>query len=218
MEFTKWLMSFPALTVMLLLRSNLGYRLLNPLALFGVSFAMAVIATWAAETTPYADALMLFAGLVFIGGIAERAKRWRELRRGMRLHSYYIGDSHLQRLKLPGFLRRNRRVERFIDPLICLLAGFPLVQFIPALGGWILFSGLCLRIVEDAVWKKQIERDLDTLDGMIESEVQEEVLEQYSVRIHQPSQGQGEGIPTGYAADVQKTILRRTTKRVPRRE
>ena len=53
----------------------------------------------------------------------------------------------------------------------------------------------------------------DTVDSMIESEVQEEVIEHYAMRIHNQTDRTVNGIPTGCSADIEKTILRRKTKR-----
>jgi len=212
-EFTRWLCFFPALTVMLFLRRNIGNRLNDPLSLLGVTVVMFVFAELA-RNTPYAELLQIFAVLVFFVGLMARANWSREFRSGVRRHSYYVGDSYLEFAWLPAFLRRERRIQRFVDPAVAAITGLVVWSFCPALGFWITFSGLCLRFFEDAVYRKQIERNMDLVDSMIEAEVQEEVIEQYSVRIHNPTDKPVNGIPTGCSADIQKTILRRT-KRTP---
>jgi hypothetical protein len=148
--------------------------------------------------------------------MSQRFKRWREMRSGVKQHSYFIGDSQLRKLWLSAFLKCDRRVERFIDPLFAVTIGLLCAKyFSPALGGWLAFSGLCLRTFEAEVWKKKITHELDTVDSMVEAEIQEEVVEHYSMRIDNQSGRPVNGIPTGCSADIQKTILRRT-KRVPR--
>jgi hypothetical protein len=216
MAFVKWLMFFPALTAMLLFRRNLGYRALSPGGLVAVCLVMVLLANWLSAETPFAEMLLIYTAGVFLEGVSQRLKRWREMRRGVKQHSYFIGDSQLRKLWLPAFLKCDRRVERFIDPLFAVAIGFPVAKyFSPALGGWLVFSGLCLRTFEAEVWKKKITHELDTIDSMVESEIQEEVVEHYSVRIENQSGRSVNGIPTGCSADIQKTILRRA-KRVSR--
>jgi len=200
---------------MLFLRRNIGYRLNDPLSLLGVTVVMFLF-SGLARNTPYAELLQIFAVLVFFVGLMERGKRWKEFRSGERRHSYYVGDSFLESAWMPAFLRRERRIPRFVDPAVAAITGLVVWNVCPALGLWLTFSGLCLRFFEDAVYRKQIERDMDLVDSMIESEIQEEVIEQYSVRIHNPTDRPVNGIPTGCSADIQKTILRRTKRTPPR--
>lgn len=216
LDFGRWLCLFPSLTVMLLLRREIGYSLLNPIYVLGVSLVMAFVAKWLSAETPNAEALFIFAIVVFFGGVFERIKRWRGRRSGEKVYSAEIGSSHLRSLWMPAFLKRERRVERFVDPLLCMALGWLLLTFSPALGGWFVFSGLALRAVEHGVWKRQIQRELDTVDSLLESDVQEAVLEHYTVRPHKPSDAKADGIPTGYAADIEQTIVRRKTKRSQR--
>lgn len=212
MQFVQNLMFFPALSVMVLLRRNLGYRLLNPLHIAGVALVLFVFGALAIDI-PNHEALQLFAGLVFVAGLAQRLRRWIDIRRGAQLHSFYVGDSRFERKWFPAFLRRNRRFTRIFDPLLCIIGGILLLEPCRPLALWFVLSGLALRFLECKVRRESQDRDFDTRDSMIESEIQEDVLEQYSMRIHKPSDGEVNGIPTGYAADIQKTILRRRTKR-----
>ena len=212
MQMMENLMVFPALTVMVLLRKNLGYRLLSPPRICGMAFLLFVVGALATNT-PNHEALQVFAGLVFFFGIGQRVHRWNDARRGIRQHSYYIGDSRFEFKRMPAFLRRNRRFTRFFDPLACVIGGVLLLELCRPLGLWLVFSGLALRVLESQVQRRSQNRDLDTLDSMIESEVQEEVVEHYAMRIHNQTDRTVNGIPTGCAADIQKTILRRTTKR-----
>src|SRR5579872_4566944 len=83
------MLRFPALTIMVFLRTGIGYRLLNPLTLIavnGVVFATAILATPNNEAARPTD-LALFAALSFYAGIYQRIRRWLELNRGIRQHS-----------------------------------------------------------------------------------------------------------------------------------
>jgi len=166
MEVAKWLCKFPALTVMLILRRNLGYRIIGPGALLGIFLVMVGLSEWSSAETPHAEWLLVFALAVLATGFVQRAKRKREARGGEQLHTYYIGDSDLQRLPWPRFMRAERRIERFVDPLLCLLIGFPIASYCsPALGWWLVFSGLCLRVFEADVRKRELKRELWDLKG-----------------------------------------------------
>jgi len=214
-EIMQWLCTFPALTVMVFLRRNLGYRLLSPLSLCVVAAVMFLISTFA-QHTPNPEGLQIFALLVLFVGASQRWSRWKEIRRGVRLHTYYIGDSCLEFRWLPGFIRRNRRIPRFFDPLFCFAIGALLFMVSPALGGWIVFSGFCLRTFEDAVYRKELERDLDTLDGLIASEVQAEAVEHFSEAPKEERRHAdlSTGIPTGLAPDVEEVIARKRARKM----
>ncbi len=123
MNFVKWLMFFPALTVMLLFRRNLGYRTLHPTGLIGVCLVMVFIAYWLSEETPFAAMLLIYAAGVFLEGMSQRLKRWRERRRGVKQHSRAIGDSALRKLWLPAFLKRDGRLACFRGPVPAHLRG-----------------------------------------------------------------------------------------------
>ena len=47
--------------------------------------------------------LLIFAGLGFLNGIAQRIRRWWDLERNVRQHSYYIGSSPFDQRWLPTF-------------------------------------------------------------------------------------------------------------------
>lgn len=200
----------PALTVMVILRRNLGYRFLNPAYLFGMAFALVVVSALAQQSRN-PEGLLIFAAIMLVAGLVERFKRWRETHRGVRKHSYYIGDSYLEFKWLPAFMRRHRRVERFLDPLVCFIFGVLLLALSRALGMWLIFSSFCLRVFEDAVFRRQLDRELDTLDGMIASEDQVEIVERYSVsvEIRRRQKSDSGGIPTGLSPDIQRKIEQR---------
>lgn len=210
MEAMRGMMGFPAMTVMVFLRHNLGYRFLHPghlLSMGGILFVLGALA----QDSPNHEALMLFGVLVPVLGLAQRFRRWLEIRRGVRLHSFYIGDSIFEAKWFPNFLKRKRRFTRIFDPLACVIGGACLLGVCPSLGMWLVFSGFALRVVEDTVYRQELNRDLDTLDGMIVSEVQAETVDRFAeppaeVRQQQES---NEGIATGLSEDIQQKIKQR---------
>ena len=212
--FALWLCQFPALSVMVFLRRDLGYRLLNPLSLIAVTGLLVVVSVLAQPGN--ADArpvfLIVFALCFFSLGMFQRLKRWRELNRDVRQHSYYIGTSPFDFHWLPMIFRRNRRLARFIDPLFCALIGAAFIPFSHALAMWLLFSAFCLRAYEYAIHKKERHLNLDTLDGLIVSEAQAETVERFEPTPGARPQPPSSGIPTGMGQDVGEHIKRRKTK------
>jgi hypothetical protein len=207
---------YPALTVMIFLRRSMGYRILNPLHLLGMMIVTVVVST-VAERSRNPELLRIFAALVLLGGLCERFKRWREYRKGVQQHSYYVGDSILEFKWLPAFIRRRRRVARFLDPLACFLVGLAAVGLSPALGKWLMFSAVCLRIFEDTVYHRQKDRALDTIDGMVASKIQAETVEHFSKSAQHAHTQNSPGIPTGVGPDIQGKIEQRLRQERQRR-
>jgi hypothetical protein len=78
-----------------------------------------------------------------------------------------------------------------------------------------MLSALALYIFEQALYEKRLERDLDTLDGLITSEVQNETVKHFEGE--QPGEKQFRleetaGIPTGLAPDIHRQIELRKAK------
>ncbi len=113
---------------------------------------------------------------------------------------------------MPGFIRRNRRMERFIDPLLCMLIGLVYYPISHALSAWLVLSGLSLRYFEYAVHERDRNQDLDTMDGLINAERQGQTVEQFeNVQDTRPQQ-QATGIPTGLGNDVREHMRNRRNK------
>ena len=209
-----WLTRWPTLTILTLLRRDLGYRLLNPLHLLAVNGILALIAIFAMPGSPNGGplALLLFAILSFLSGMSQRFKRWQELNSNIRSHSYYIGTSPFQFAWLPEFCRRNRRVERFLDPVLCAVVGLILLPSLPALALWIGFSAACLRLFEHAVFMRQRNRDLDIFDSIAISQRAALVFEQTE---HTATKGQPpqQGIAVGLGPDIAEQVKLRKMKK-----
>jgi hypothetical protein len=195
----------PALTLMVFLRRDLGYRVLNPLWLIGVAIFMAMIAGLS-NPNHRPDDLVIFALMVLTLGFYQRYNRWLDLRRGVKSHTYHSGTSIFRRLHWPEFLRNDRRVERKIDPLISAMTGIVLMQFTRVLGLWIIFASFCLLLFEEVAFRKEFHRDLDTLDGMVNAEFQGETVEHFSPPTDAQAQEASEGIPTGLGDDIKERI------------
>jgi hypothetical protein len=146
---------------------------------------------------------MVAYALAMLGlGLWQRWQRWHGLCRGERWHSYSPGISYLESLPWPSVLQSHRRINRFIDPAAVAIVGLIIgVALSHGLGVWIIFSAFFLHVFEQDLYDKQLNRDLDTLDGLCAAEVQAEVVKTFdtgqSAEATTLSLEETIGIPTG---------------------
>jgi hypothetical protein len=207
--FAQSLMQYPALTLMLVTRRDVGYRLLNPLKLIAVTGSLAVIAILSMPNNEAARPidLLIFAFVAFLSGLAQRIRRWWDLNQNVQQHSYYIGSSAFDFEFLPDFVRRNRRVARYVDPLVFALIGVALLPISRALAIWLVFSAFCLKGQEDMVFRRQRNRDLDLSDSILIAEQQVKTLERMERTQDAPQHQPDAGVPTGMGDDIQGHII-----------
>lgn len=209
-ENSKWLMMYPAMTVMVFIRKDIGYRLLNPMPMIYMNGILMLVAAFIPPDKPDANPeyLFWFALISLFLGSCQRTKRWREFKRGILQHTYYVGTSPFDYQWLPRFCRRFRRMARFADPFFCIFVGLIFMTVSTALGFWIMIAGAALRVFEDAVHKKELNRDLDILDSVIISEVHGDTVEQFDDSPSHTPQSTSAPVPTGLAPDIEKQIKR----------
>ena len=202
-------MQYPALTLMLVSRRDIGYRLLNPFKLIAVTGLLAVIAILSMPNNEAARPidLLIFAFVAFLSGLAQRIRRWWDLNRNVQGHSYYIGSSAFDFQFLPDFVRRNRRAARYLDPIIFALIGVALLPYSRALATFLVFSAFCLKGSEDLVFRNHRNRQLDLSDSIFIAEQQLKTLEQMEQTQDAPQHQPDAGIPTGLAEDIQGHII-----------
>ena len=213
----QWLMQFPALTLMVFLRRDLGYRLLNPLALvatFGLLFVLAVLSSPDNGANRPMD-LAVFAVVGFTISMALRIRRWWTMNRSARQHSYYIGTSHFDHKWVPDIFRSNRRAARFLDPIACAGIGIALFNVSRALATWLILSALCLRAYEFMIHERQHNVELDLTDSLIESESQAEMLESGLHPQDSSIETHGKAIPTGIGDDIRHKIKSPNSSNAP---
>ena len=216
LEVVQSLACFPALSLAVVLRRDIGYRALNPVGLAAVAAVMFLIPSMTNPENRPQD-LQVFAGLVLALGLFQRFLRWQEFSRGVPQHSRYIGTSCFDAAFMPEFFRHERRLARFLDPLFCAVVGFALLHVSPALGAWIIFSALCLRLTEFAVYRLELNQKLDMVDGMSFAEVQAGTVEHFAeppARESRPRQS-AQGIPTGLGDDIERKINRSKSRQAP---
>jgi hypothetical protein len=105
-------------------------------------------------------------------------------------------------------------MARFADPFFCAVVGVALFPFSSLLALWLVFAGVCLRVYEDAVFRRERNRDLDLIDSLIISGRQTEILDQYHQAPALPLPPD-QGIPAGLGPDIQEAIRRRRMKPSP---
>ncbi len=163
-ENSKWLMRYPAMTVMVFLRRDIGYRLLAPIPMIVMTGILMIVAAIIPPENQEAhpEFLFWFAMLSLFLSSCQRTKRWREFKKGVLQHTYYIGTSPFDYRWLPQFCRRFRRMGRIADPFFCIFAGLVFLPESTALGFWLMIAGAALRIFEDVVFQKELNRELTT--------------------------------------------------------
>ncbi len=202
-------MHYAAFPLILVTRRDIGYRMLNPFKLIAVTGLLAVIAILSMPTNEAARPidLLIFAFVAFLSGLAQRIRRWWDLNRNVQGHSYYIGSSAFDLPILPNFVRRNRRVARYVDPIIFALTGVALLPYSRALATFLVFSAFCLKGSEDLVFRRQRNQMLDLQDGVWMAQQQLNTLEQMERTQEAPHHQQDEGVPTGLGDDIQGHII-----------
>ncbi len=197
--FFEWLMLFPALSLMVWTRSDLGARLLP-----GAGIVSLLLMVTSAFVTQLPDQVVLFVIAVWtlLLTAQERFNRWRDFRKGKRCHSYSLGWGGSSRW-LPKALVRMRFGERILEPVVFIATGIMATRFMPVTGCWIMLSGFCLACVEKQALHRQRNEQHDLVDGMIKSEVNSDTVERFSESLPQPPHQQsGAAIPSGLGEDI----------------
>ena len=203
-------LEYPAITVLPYLCKNLGYRLVSPrrvLALTTILLVVSVLAKSVSSAGTNPMFLFYFALGSCVLGIIARIKAWRNIHRGVRQHSYYIGDARCLRFSwLPNVFRHRRRAERFLNPAICLLAGLAFHPISHALSAWLCLCAVSVRYCEYSIQLKFLNLDLDTLDSMISAERQGQVIEQFQNPSGVWQKPPSAGVNTGIGPDIEGQV------------
>lgn len=209
---------YPALMIMVFIRRRVGFRLLHPIWLGVIGLVLIGLPeAYKDLAKPYPALTALFGLAMLAYSRLQRFFRWRDICKGVRWHSYSPGLSYLEYIPWPRFLWEHRRIYRFLDPLLCLALSIIAAFFSQMLGGVIALGGLGLAIYENALFERMLKAKLDTLDGLLESEVQKEFVEHFSegqTAAQQPiAMQETAGIPTGIAPDIDRQVMLRKAKR-----
>jgi hypothetical protein len=204
MKIVQYLAIFPAITIMVFMRRKVGFRMLKPSRLIGMAFFLWFIGdvfSLLPFTKPPGFIYDRFPLLLLAVGFLERYRRWRELCNGERWHTMSPGISYFELLPLPAILKSHRRIYRFVDPAACFILSMLFgIFFSQPLARWFAVSSFALFIYEQTLFEKQLDRDLDILDGLVAAEVQAETVKHFEGPQPDDEQRTLEdtaGIPTG---------------------
>jgi hypothetical protein len=229
LDIAAGLLSYPTLTILIFCRRRVGYRTIRPFQLVLMFLIMRALPALSvapkcflvngcpAPPEPSA-AFEWFTWAFLIWGFAQRFLRWRELASGKPWHSYSRGISYLEFLSriplpIPGFRRIPINfVYRYLDPLAVMCLAMLLGNFYAFQGlvQWWFFAAICMMFVELYIYDKQLDRQLDLLDAMVEGETHANLVQRFSGI----PQGQGAapglsetaGIPTGIGPDIARQV------------
>jgi hypothetical protein len=203
---------FFATPVLIFIRRKPGYRFLNPIQILVMFFLLDLLsgATEATGTTAAFAITLIFAWAVLIIGMLKRRARWQEIKQGVSWHTRSRGVSWLTGL-LPF---SDSMIKRWFDPLAILAIGLLFLLFDKYLGYYLIFAAFCLFLFEAWDYEQSLNKMLDTLDSLVDSEVMSENVEYYSQpHVQQRALTETAGIPTGIAPDIQHQIEKRRTGR-----
>jgi hypothetical protein len=217
-----------ALPLIVIMRKKPGFRRLSLGALFSVfaglltlnaignfHFALPFIGNIGA--TSQSESLKYF-GFAILGlGLFKRHQMWKATLQGERWHTYSSGISFFEWLGL-----RMDLIYRFVDPAVALIAGLVLRKLgFSGLGLFVVISALCLCMVEENARKKQLEIDLDTVDSLLDAEMQARTVahfdEQHTEEVKPRSLRETGGIPTAADAGLEAEIARRKKQAAAKR-
>lgn len=219
-QFIRLASFIPALMAMIFTREKLGYRLIKMNVLIGLSIILLIVPElWPQIVKPFGFVMDIYAIALPGIGFVQRQKRWYSLCRGVRYFTYSMGFSFLEKLPLHVFFRKNRRVQRFLDPFVVVCAGLLIgILLNHLLGVMIALSGVGLFIFENDLFERIVNRDLDLMDNFTASEVSMQVVKMFEAgesqeAIEEVSKNAGE-VSTGIAPDIKRQIQMRKAKRL----
>jgi hypothetical protein len=181
------LFGVPAMTVIVFLRHDIGYRLIKPSLIAFITFALLAYAVGVnlvvyafarvSALAPtalffgvegYRPQLAMFAfALLFLGvAIHHRRKGW-EIAIAKDWHTMSRGASWIKDKALHS--TPELKIQRFIEPLLCFAVGLVLLYVSLSLGLWVMFAGVALWIVEAVVYDLALNRMLDEHDARVEA-------------------------------------------------
>jgi len=190
-------------------RRNIGYHVLNPGRILLAFVAMLLVGAFAGEK-PSAGLLFLYAFLFLIKAACDRSRARRALERGPTVHSYYLGDSRLERLTARD-KRSQKAAARSLDGFVSLLIGLVICDPCPVFGGWLIFAGISLIILEAMLSQRAFERDCDVNDGLHEAGLQGQAVAHFS-RADTDQLSNTTTLSTGLSPEVVRNIQSRGGK------
>jgi hypothetical protein len=204
----QWLSQIPALTIMVWLRRDLGFRMVSPIRTIPICLFLIVVSAYNGSPDEPAkpNGLTIFAVLTIAISLLHYFKGWIDYSRRIKRHSYCMGASRLEFKRTPAFLRVESRMERFVDPIFAVLAGLALLPVSHALGVWLLISGMSLRAYQYSIYIRDRHLSLDIMDGMARSEQQTQIYEEFEAKSAWHKDPNSAGLSTGLDEEIERQI------------
>ena len=203
----------PTLPVTVFLRRSLGFRVLKPWVIYlGFlifnTFLWFSLARGAAVGNQTELFIMLAADVAFLAlSIYWRYTAWGIIKRGELWHTRSRGVSYL------GFLPiTESRIQRFVEPAVCVVLGVALFKFFTVMAIWLILSGMALLVLEQFIYDAQLNAMLDQYDGIIDSKVAAENADYFSGNAKDktpPSITEASGVSVFVAPELHEMIAKR---------
>lgn len=209
----------PAVTLLPLIRKRLGLRVCE-----GWWFHFMIIVLLIAGDVLQSKPLMIFAGLSWLAGQWQSWNRAREMKQGAEWHTRSSGISFFEYLPLPRLLIEEERLYRFADPIVVFVIGGITYHFTTALGAWLMFSGMCLRVFDEYAYRFQRNKLLDNYDNSLNAGAMSANLQELKDGQPEPPQSimrkdpASKGRGHGAYSDLQQQIAKRHSEAAARAE
>ena|GEM_PF-3423908 len=130
-------------------------------------FTIVLILAWGSVTNCYAMFIFFLLWLATV--VCQRIKQFINWRRGLLVHSHYIGDPWIARRLFPRMSEANAKGA---EAFLCLAIGGVIGQFIPPLGAFIGLGFVSIMFVEAVM----IETTRRRLQAMRDAELEQRYL------------------------------------------
>ena len=180
-EMAQALSGFVAASAVTTYRRRVGLRMTRGIFLYPVVAIMAAIG-WYGSSSHY---LTWYAGAVLAAGLWQNYNRWQEMKRGELTNTRSLGVSPLAAVpfgrflpaKLTNWITSGDHIHRSADPLVMFAAGLLIVPHDQALGGWVMFSAVALRVFEEFKHEASWNILFDGMDAMLNGESQKAFMD-----------------------------------------
>ena len=180
-ETAQALSGFVAASAVTLFRRRVGLRMTRGIFLYPVVAIMAAIGYFGSSS----HALTYYAGAVLAAGLWQNYNRWQEMKRGELTNTRSLGVSPLAAVpfgrflpaKLTNWITSGDHIHRSLDPLVMFAAGLVIVPHDQALGGWVMFSAVALRVFEEFKHEASWNILFDGMDAMLNGESQKAFMD-----------------------------------------
>ena len=199
-----------ALLPLVLLRRQLGYRLVHPGRLLLASTLVVVLPlAFNLYFNERLNTLLLlaFAALVFVMGMRHRIAHARELAAGgSAVHTLQTGLPHIVRMlpALPLWM-----AACIIDPVVCAGAGYLTLYLCTPIGLTAILCAVALLVVDGTAYAAQRRHFLDAHDSINEAGRHGRMAEHHARRPPHQGRAQSTGTPAGVADDLEWHFARR---------